>query len=67
VSEADLILKDHYCVVLWNDDKHSYEEITKLLADLTRISRDDTDELTCQIYRWHRARILSGCLRCPTR
>ncbi|KAJ7199573.1 hypothetical protein GGX14DRAFT_661379 [Mycena pura] len=44
--DPDLILKDHdYCVVLWNDDKHSYEEIAKLklLADLTR---DDTAELT---------------------
>ena len=49
--------------MLWNDDKHSYEEIIKLLADLTRnISRDDTAELTCQIdengREWwrHRAR-----------
>ena len=38
-----MILKDHdYCVVLWNDDKHLYEEIIKLLADLTRnISREE--------------------------
>ncbi|KAJ7230754.1 hypothetical protein GGX14DRAFT_584580 [Mycena pura] len=46
LPDPDLILKDHdYCVVLWNDDrnKHSYEEIAKLLADLTR---DDTAELT---------------------
>ncbi|KAJ7220823.1 hypothetical protein GGX14DRAFT_432210 [Mycena pura] len=46
---ADPVLKDHYCVVLWNDDKHSYEEITELLADLTHISHDDAAELTRQI------------------
>ncbi|KAJ6605368.1 hypothetical protein DFH09DRAFT_203423 [Mycena vulgaris] len=42
---ADPMLKDNYCVVLWNDDKHSYEEITKLLADLTGCTRSDAAEL----------------------
>ncbi|KAJ6608860.1 hypothetical protein B0H10DRAFT_2166482 [Mycena sp. CBHHK59/15] len=37
---ADPMLKDHYCVVIWNDDKHSYEEVVKLIADVTDCSRD---------------------------
>ncbi|KAJ7920766.1 hypothetical protein B0H13DRAFT_1986155 [Mycena leptocephala] len=39
---GDPLLKDHYCVVLWNDDKHSYEEIATLLADLMGVYRDET-------------------------
>ncbi|KAJ7073950.1 hypothetical protein C8F01DRAFT_1242237 [Mycena amicta] len=46
---ADPALREHYCVVLWNDDKHSYEEVTKLLADLTGVSRDEAAELTRRI------------------
>ncbi|KAL0058621.1 E3 ubiquitin-protein ligase ubr1 [Marasmius tenuissimus] len=32
---ADPILKDQYCVIIWNDDKHSFDEVIKLICDLT--------------------------------
>ena len=31
---ADPMLKDQYRLVLWNDDKHSYDEVTKLLTEM---------------------------------
>jgi len=31
---ADPMLKDQYCVVLWNDDKHSFDEVAQILAEL---------------------------------
>lgn len=37
---ADPMMKDMYCIVLWNDDKHSFEEVVKLLCDLTECSRE---------------------------
>ncbi|KAF4623369.1 hypothetical protein D9613_001400 [Agrocybe pediades] len=38
---ADPMMKDQYCVVLWNDDKHSYDEVTKLLMDMTNRSPEE--------------------------
>ena len=38
---ADPMMKDQYCIVLWNDDKHSFEEVTKLLMDLTNRSSEE--------------------------
>ncbi len=38
---ADPMMKDQYCIVLWNDDKHSFEEVTKLLVDMTNRTPDD--------------------------
>ncbi|KAF7331631.1 E3 ubiquitin-protein ligase [Mycena kentingensis (nom. inval.)] len=57
---SDPDLREHYCVVLWNDDKHSYEEVTKLLADLTGISRDEAADLTRRIDEEGRAVIASS-------
>ncbi|KAK7048047.1 E3 ubiquitin-protein ligase, partial [Favolaschia claudopus] len=42
---GDPLLKDHYCVILWNDDKHSYEEVTTLVSDLTGEDRESTEIL----------------------
>jgi len=38
---ADPMMKDQYCVVLWNDDKHSHDEVVRLLCDLTGRSLED--------------------------
>ncbi|KAF8627096.1 hypothetical protein AX15_004547 [Amanita polypyramis BW_CC] len=46
---ADPMLKDQYCVVLWNDEKHSFEEVIKMLCDLTNRSREEAKELTQKI------------------
>ena len=43
---ADPMLKDQYCVVLWNDEKHSFGEVIKLLCDLTNRSPEDAKEMS---------------------
>ncbi|PFH47196.1 hypothetical protein AMATHDRAFT_152756 [Amanita thiersii Skay4041] len=46
---ADPMLKDQYCVVLWNDDKHSFDEVIKLLCELTNRTRDEAAALAQRI------------------
>jgi len=38
---ADPMMKDQYCIVLWNDDKHSIDEVTKLIMDMTNRTYDE--------------------------
>lgn len=38
---ADPMMKDQYCVVLWNDDKHSFQEVIKLLRDMTNRTQEE--------------------------
>ncbi|KAF8992917.1 hypothetical protein BDQ17DRAFT_1432049 [Cyathus striatus] len=38
---ADPMQKDHYNLVLWNDDKHSFDEVITLLCDLTAKPREE--------------------------
>lgn len=33
-ASADPMMKDVYCVVVWNDDKHSFGELTQLVCEL---------------------------------
>ncbi|KAG5643045.1 hypothetical protein DXG03_001623 [Asterophora parasitica] len=46
---ADPMMKDQYCVVLWNDDKHSFEEVIKLLCDMTNRTREEASVLAHRI------------------
>ena len=46
---ADPMMKDQYCVLIWNDDKHSFEEATKLISDLTNRSREDALDIAHRI------------------
>ncbi|KAF8629016.1 hypothetical protein AX17_005872 [Amanita inopinata Kibby_2008] len=46
---ADPMLKDQYCIVLWNDDKHSFDEVIKLLCDLTNRTREEASALAQKI------------------
>jgi E3 ubiquitin-protein ligase UBR1 len=46
---ADPMMKDQYCVILWNDEKHSFEEVIKLLCDMTNRSREDATQVTQRI------------------
>lgn len=48
-ASADPMMKDQYCVVLWNDDKHSFEEVVKLLCNLTGRPRDEAELITQRI------------------
>ncbi|KAL1733010.1 hypothetical protein EV714DRAFT_205521 [Schizophyllum commune] len=42
---ADPMTKDVFSIVLWNDDKHSYDEVAKVLRDLLGRSRDEASEI----------------------
>jgi E3 ubiquitin-protein ligase UBR1 len=46
---SDPMMKDQYCVVLWNDDKHSFDDVIKLLCDTTGRTRQESGELTARI------------------
>ena len=46
---ADPMMKDQYCVTIWNDDKHSFDEVIKLICDLTGRSREEATEMTLRI------------------
>jgi E3 ubiquitin-protein ligase UBR1 len=46
---ADPMMKDQYCVLIWNDDKHSFEEVIKLICDTTSRSREDATEIAHRV------------------
>ena len=46
---ADPMMKDHYCVVLWNDEKHSFSEVIELLCLHTAASREDAGEMANRV------------------
>lgn len=46
---ADPMMKDQYCVVLWNDDKHSFDDVIKLLCDTTGRTREEASEVSIKI------------------
>jgi E3 ubiquitin-protein ligase UBR1 len=48
-SSADPMMKDQYCVLIWNDDKHSFEEVVKLICDVTSRSREEAADIAFRI------------------
>lgn len=42
---ADPMTKDVFSIVLWNDDKHSYDEVAKVLRDLLGRTRDEAGDV----------------------
>lgn len=40
-SGDPMMMKDQFCVVLWNDDKHSFDEVIQLLCDMTSRTREE--------------------------
>lgn len=46
---ADPMMKDNYCIVVWNDDKHSFDEVTKIIVDLTNRTQEDAAALVRRI------------------
>ncbi|KAI0960979.1 hypothetical protein AcV7_000205 [Taiwanofungus camphoratus] len=38
---GDPMTRDQFCIIVWNDDKHSFEEVIQLLRDVTNRSRDE--------------------------
>jgi E3 ubiquitin-protein ligase UBR1 len=46
---ADPMTKQNYCVVLWNDDKHSIDEATQLVCDSTNRSKEEASQVVHRI------------------
>lgn len=46
---ADPMMKDQYCVVVWNDDKHSFEEVTQLVCDTTNRTKEQASDIARRI------------------
>lgn len=46
---ADPMIKDQYCVIIWNDDKHSFDEVIKLICDVTSRSREEAADIASRI------------------
>jgi len=46
---ADPMTKDQYCVIVWNDEKHCYDELIKMLCDLTNRTREEAVEVIQRI------------------
>jgi E3 ubiquitin-protein ligase UBR1 len=42
---GDPMLKDQYCVIIWNDDKHSIEEAIQLIHDSTGRPLDEARDI----------------------
>ncbi|KAI0757474.1 hypothetical protein C8Q80DRAFT_103676 [Daedaleopsis nitida] len=57
VGEADLrlqpsgdpLMNDLFAVVIWNDDKHSFDEVIELLHDITNRSHEDASQVADRI------------------
>ncbi len=41
--------KEHFCVILWNDDKHSFEEVIQLLRDTTNRTREEASVIADRV------------------
>lgn len=46
---ADPMMKDQFCIIVWNDDKHSFDEMIRLICDMTVRSREEADEMAYRI------------------
>jgi len=42
---ADPMSKENYCVILWNDDKHSIDEATQIVCSSTNRSKEEALEI----------------------
>ena len=46
---AEPISKEYYAIILWNDDKHSFEEVTQNICEATGCSREVASEMVVRI------------------
>jgi E3 ubiquitin-protein ligase UBR1 len=54
-SGDPMMMKDQFCVVLWNDDKHSFAEVIQLLQTLTGRTREEASEVADRVDEQGRA------------
>lgn len=48
-SGDPMMMKDQFCVVLWNDDKHSFAEVIQLIQELTSRTREEASDIANRI------------------
>jgi E3 ubiquitin-protein ligase UBR1 len=46
---ADVVPREAWCVVVWNDDKHSFEEVIRLTVEQTAHTREEASALAYAI------------------
>lgn len=46
---ADPMMKDQYCVIVWNDDKHSFEEVIQLICETTNRTKGEASDIAHRI------------------
>ena len=46
---ADPTAKDSYAILLWNDDKHSFEEVIQNVCEATGCSRDVASDMISRL------------------
>jgi len=46
---ADPVMKDQFCVVLWNGEKHSIDDLIGVLIDTTHRNREEANEAAVRI------------------
>jgi E3 ubiquitin-protein ligase UBR1 len=46
---ADPMMKDQYCVIVWNDDKHSFEEVIQLVCETTSRTKEEASDIAHRI------------------
>jgi E3 ubiquitin-protein ligase UBR1 len=46
---ADPLMKDQYCVIVWNDDKHSFDELMVLVCDSTIWQMEEASDIAHKV------------------
>lgn len=46
---ADPMMKDQYCVIVWNDDKHSFDELMLLVCDSTIWQKEEASDIAHRV------------------
>lgn len=46
---GDPLMHDQFAIVVWNDDKHSFDEVIELLHDITNRSREEAAQIADRI------------------
>ena len=48
-SGDPMMMKDQFCVIIWNDDKHSFDEVIELLRDTTNRTREEASDIADRV------------------
>ncbi|KAI0367458.1 hypothetical protein BV20DRAFT_970410 [Pilatotrama ljubarskyi] len=46
---GDPLMHDQFAIIVWNDDKHSFDEVIELLHDITNRSREEASQIADRI------------------